>query len=296
MEASQKKFAVIAGISSVILALALKPLWSQENNPANGMSKQSQNAANAIVSLIVHHEANQDFPARPRNDTEAFAETRYTPDSWRRPYRLRRYSRASEVVLMSYGRDGKLGGSGAKTDWIYELSMETNALACISILSSPDPQLARDTLLDTCKRWHELFKKQRTFQVNVLPEDIQKEKLKNYELTKQLDEQPVPTQLVNHAVFDFCEILSIITLILILWVWAIAVFKNKTRCLIVVALLSFVMSCMFYISGIDEGHLLFPLLGIVAFIVKKNDNKNYRWYLAFLLYTIGMNLFFAILI
>ena len=296
MATTQRAFVVTAGMLSVILTLALKPIWSHDHDFTDGMLVQSQNAANTVVALVAYYEINQDFPVHPRKENEPFAEIRHTPDGWGRSYWLRRYSRLPEAILVSYGRDGRIGGTGAKTDWVYVISMETNALARVSILSSPDPHLVRDVLLDTCQRFHETFSKPIIFRVDIPSDDGRISKLKGYGLQEQPGEQCVVMRVVNHVMFNLGEHLNALTLVLLMWVWVIAVFKNRPGYLVFVAVLSFAMSCMFYVTSVDGGHLLFALLGVVTLIAKKRQNQSYRWHLAFFIYTIILNIMFAIFI
>lgn len=101
-------------IMTIAAASGLQYVWENEVSYSSRMLRQSRNIASTVADLQKYRQAHGPLPTIAQQTAGEAPETQYGRAVWKRTYRLMRGEQESEVVMVSFGSNGRLGGSKAK--------------------------------------------------------------------------------------------------------------------------------------------------------------------------------------
>lgn len=236
----------------------------------------------------------------PRGQSSS-AETSYTPDSWHRPYSLMMGPTRSDLLVVSYGSDGMIGGKQSRADWVYELSMLTNGAAVVRILDSPVPESSRDLLIDRFT----LIQKSTGFPADYrveLPGSESLQRLDAYQWRERRGHSGLRAW-VKYCLVGYGPVLGLAAIFAAMgWFWFLAVFNEQTAYLVLVVVLAFPFFLLCYILDIQgESTTFLGILGFVTVMIKADRSeaspkRSSRAYLFFFFALIVLSILFGMII
>jgi len=195
-------------------------------------------------------------------------------DIWKNPYVLSLTEEKDSLLLRSYGSDKKIGGAGNGADWSYEINISQAGVFHIRILESPVPQVASNKLDARLSSWKGL---------NPIVEIVgsERSRTKNAEnpcsSLKSFGDWMVQLY-QEYGIVGY----SVCTLLAIGWFWYWAVFRDKTKYLVLVVLLCFPLILVLgSLAGGVFGPLGFATVILKADRTRTSRNRYFRDYLAF---------------